>query len=645
MGNRARWLWYPGDLEKYHALKQNFSRVERGCSWPAFWKSDGFRQRVTFRRVCETETDTSFTVFGVPGAAGYVEANGRKYPLGCAVPCAAGEQRIAVHMGCIGCVPAMFVQGDLICSDEGWQVEDYCAAPVPAASSRYFEDPAQAPDEWPRLETCYEPVAAEEVGGGMLFTFETELTAELEVTAVPEKEALPLVYLGESRAEALDTANCYFFCRPDPATRRCPRQAMRYAFLPGFGPGEVSVRAFHRYVDIPVRASFRCDDEELNRIFSVAAHTFSLCCDVFFLDGIKRDKWIWSGDAYQSLFVNSYLTGDSDIEQRTLTALRGNDPVTTHINTIVDYSMLWILGVARHYDTYLDRDYLSRMLPQMQSLMQLLLSQREAHGFLIGRPKDWVFVDWADFDRDGPLCAEQMLLAAALGVMARFAPESEACAYRQAREQLLSEIDRCFWDEEKQAYIDSFTSGRRHVTRHANILAVLFDLVSPERQKLIARKVLFNPAVPAITTPYFRFFELDALCKLGYLREVLSEIKSYWGGMLKMGAVTFWEEYDPDLPLEQQYAMYGDPFGKSLCHAWAASPVYLLARYFVGFQVDPASPDGYTLRPAEGFFRELDCTLPAGDKNVSVTIRDGRLIAPVREAETSSLSPEFKDAE
>jgi hypothetical protein len=46
----AYWIWYPGDFEKYHAMKQNFSRVERGCSWPAFWKSEGFRNRVAFRR-------------------------------------------------------------------------------------------------------------------------------------------------------------------------------------------------------------------------------------------------------------------------------------------------------------------------------------------------------------------------------------------------------------------------------------------------------------------------------------------------------------------------------------------------------------------------------------------------------------------
>ena len=618
---QARWLWYPGDLEKYHALKQNFSRVERGCPWPAFWKSDGFRQRVAFRRTYHLEKPTSFAVFGTPGGAGYVDLNGRKYPFGQEIFCEPGEIKISLHIGCIGCVPAVYVQGDVICSDDGWTVEDYCEPTMPAASNRYFTAPEQNVADWPLLETCYEPIATEAVNGGALFTFETELTAELEIKGSANP---PTVYLGESRAEALDTANCYYSCTPDPETHRCPRQALRYAFIPGYQPEQLSVRAFHRYVDVPVRAKFTCDDEELNRIFAVAAHTFSLCCDVFFLDGVKRDKWIWSGDAYQSLFVNRYLTGDKDIEQRTLIALRGNDPVTTHINTILDYSLLWILAMGEHEETYHDTAFLRRMRPQMVSLMELVRSQRDEHGFVIGRKQDWVFIDWADFDRDGPLCAEQMLLAAAYDVMARYGSTKEKTRYEAEKAALLSAIEQYFWDEEKSAYMDSFTSGKRHVTRHANILAIVFDLVSEERKRQITQSVLFNAAVPAITTPYFRFFELDALCRLGYLKEVLSEIKSYWGGMLKLGAVTFWEEYDPKLPLEKQYAMYGDPFGKSLCHAWAASPIYLLARYFVGLRPDQDSASGFAATPAPGFFDSLDCTLQLGETTVQVIARDGK---------------------
>ena len=77
------WIWYPGDFELYHAMKQNFSRVERGFGWPAFWKSEGFRNRVAFRRTYELKQETSFTVFS--NAIGHVlvtwENGEKKYPF------------------------------------------------------------------------------------------------------------------------------------------------------------------------------------------------------------------------------------------------------------------------------------------------------------------------------------------------------------------------------------------------------------------------------------------------------------------------------------------------------------------------------------------------------------------------------------
>ena len=32
--SKSYWIWYPGDFELYHGMKQNFSRVERGFGWP-----------------------------------------------------------------------------------------------------------------------------------------------------------------------------------------------------------------------------------------------------------------------------------------------------------------------------------------------------------------------------------------------------------------------------------------------------------------------------------------------------------------------------------------------------------------------------------------------------------------------------------
>ena len=136
------------------------------------------------------------------------------------------------------------------------------------------------------------------------------------------------------------------------------------------------------------------------------------------------------------------------------------------------------------------------MWPGMKNLMALCMSQRDEHGFLTGRKRDWVYIDWADFDRSGPLCAEQMLFAECYRVMARFAPDTERKQYEKERTDLLERIERYFWDSEKQAYIDSFLSGKRHVTRHANILAILFSIADKKRKHMLASSVLFNTSIP-----------------------------------------------------------------------------------------------------------------------------------------------------
>lgn len=161
-------------------------------------------------------------------------------------------------------------------------------------------------------------------------------------------------------------------------------------------------------------------------------------------------------------------------------------------------------------------------------------------------------------------------------------------------------------------------SGRRCVTRHANIFAIIYDLAEESKKERIVKTVLLNDNVPQITTPYFKFYEMDALCKMGHLTEVLQKVKEYWGGMLERGAVTFWEEYDPNVSEEEQYDMYGDKFGKSLCHAWSASPIYLLAKYFVGLRITDPVTGTYEVKPHLEDFESLKCTLPVRDKQVRI---------------------------
>ena len=642
------WIWYPGDFELYHAMKQNFSRVERGFGWPAFWKSEGFRNRVAFRRTYELEQETSFTVFS--NAIGHVlvtrENGEKKYPFGKKITVAPGKVRISIHAGCVEAFPCAYVQGEVIHSDKTWKAEDYSQPLVPVGVCKYFTKPGQNPTVWEYTEKECKPVKISEINGGVLAEFETELTAAVYVKSkrsncvdsTSEDEDLE-VFCGESEDEALDLEHCYYSWQPNPVTNRCPCCAVRFAFIPNCKAEDVEITAFYQYVDFPKRASFKCNDEKLNKIWEVAEHTFRLCSGIFFLDGVKRDKWIWSGDAYQSFFVNQYLLADPDIDQRTLLALRGNDPMTRHINTIMDYSLFWILGVLYHYEAYGDLEFVRQVYPKMCSLMEFCEGQLDENGFLVGRENDWIYIDWADMDKTGALCAEQMLFAACWQTMAKVSAAlgEENPEYMEKYEKLIGQIHKFYWDQEKGAFIDSFESGKRNVTRHANIFAILFHIATQEEQEKILANVIKNDAIPAITTPYFNFFELDMLCQTGNLEFVLNKIRNYWGGMLDLGAVTFWEEYDPSVPKEEQYDMYGDHFGKSLCHAWAASPIYFLAKYFAG--LDLVNKDGvtYVLKPQMQYFTDLDCTLPVGSDGTVRLAWDGECLEVTADAEGGVL--------
>ena len=295
---------------------------------------------------------------------------------------------------------------------------------------------------------------------------------------------------------------------------------------------------------------------------------------------------------------------------------------------VMEFLFLGYKSHEAYEEAYEDLEFLDQIYPRMCTLMEFCEGQLDEQGFLIGRKDDWIFIDWADLDKEGPLCAEQMLFAECYhtmaGVSRKLGMEAARCEeYQKKYEDLIKKINLFYWDNDKGAYIDSFVSGKRHVARHANIFAVLFDIADERQKKQIVANVLLNEQIPRITTPYFKFYEMDALYRMGYLEEVLARVREYWGGMLERGAVTFWEEYDPAVPEEEQYDMYGDRFGKSLCHAWSASPIYLLSRYFIGLEVTDPVHGKYELHPHLEFFESLDCTLPVGEKDIHI-LWDGR---------------------
>jgi hypothetical protein len=150
------------------------------------------------------------------------------------------------------------------------------------------------------------------------------------------------------------------------------------------------------------------------------------------------------------------------------------------------------------------------------------------------------------------------------------------------------------------------------------MFAIFFDYFNLDQKAAVKQSVLLNDKIQKITTPYMRFYELEALCAMGEQKFVTKEIKDYWGGMLALGATSFWEEYNPTKKGAEHYAMYGREFGKSLCHAWGASPIYLLGKYYLG--VKPTSPGyaTYAIDPALGGLEWMQGKVPTPNGEVEL---------------------------
>jgi len=231
---------------------------------------------------------------------------------------------------------------------------------------------------------------------------------------------------------------------------------------------------------------------------------------------------------------------------------------------------------------------------------------------------------------------EQLLLARSLETMALCADiandQQNANDYKTMAADLRGKLFSIYWNEQKQALVHSRVDGKQtdNVTRYANMFAIFFGYFSESQKQSVKKSVLLNDKIQKITTPYMRFYELEALCAMGEQSYVIKEMKDYWGGMLKLGATSFWEEYNPEKKGAEHYAMYGREFGKSLCHAWGASPIYLLGKYYLG--VKPTSPgySNYEVKPDLGGLQWMQGKVPtpAGEIELYVSKSQVKIKSP-----------------
>lgn len=618
---KSYWIWNYGDYEIFHSNKINSRTETYGVPAPCSWKLYDVDRNVVFFCEFTAEKDGYMELF--LNGRGSIDIDREKpgrtrYGVNEKIFLEKGEHTARLCVNNLHGLPAAYIKSDVCATDGSWYTLDCDNKKTPAGYEEYYDSSDKNPEIFPFEYKTLTPVEKTVLDDGVLFDFGKELFGFLVIKGVSENDKLHVSY-GESKEEALDVDYSVIFedvC--GKSEYRLTQRAFRYIYIKGSKTAEAF--ADYEYLPLEYKGSFECNDESVNKIWDICAYTLHLTSREVQLEALKRDGWLWGGDAYQAYKFNNYVFFDRELVRRSTIALRGKEPVLEHINIITDYSFYWIIGLREYYLNYKDIDFIKFIYPRAVSLMEFASKRVNDDGFIAKKGNDWIFIDWSEFDKNGAMSAEQLLYISANRTMAYLSEllGIDGSEYSRIADEMTEKTNKFFWSDEKGAYIDTYESGKNNVTRHANIFAIIYGIATEEQKASIVKNVLLNDDITQITNPYFEGFELDAFGILGKQDYIENKIKTYWKGMLDLGATTVWEEYKPDAVGVEHYSMYNGKYHKSLCHAWGAAPIYLLGKYFLGVAPTSDGFDTFEVKPHLGGFEYIKGTVPINGGEVKV---------------------------
>lgn len=434
--------------------------------------------------------------------------------------------------------------------------------------------------------------------GYILLDFGRELNGGVIVTvqATSRENTKLRIVFGESVMEALadlgsKNAGNYHSVRDmtveavTMSTQRFGDIGFRFVKLEAVD-GDVTIRcakAVTEMRDIKRLGSFKCSDELLNNIWETGVYTVLLNMHEYLWDGAKRDRLVWIGDMHPETSVIQAVFGDDECVRKSLDLIRDDAAAEGGwMNGIPTYTCWWIII---HHDRYMhcgDLEYLTQQRNYMLTLVDMMTNIIDTD-FQFDDCHS-LFVDWSSNGQDGEIEGVKSVVCIALeclGKMLKILGEetaAEKCSIYRSRLK-------------KEKADDNIEINNR--------IAALTVLAGRNTQKSLEKVIS--------TTEYdmscfMGFYILRALSVLDNNEKALELIKRYWGAMIKLGATTFWEEFNmswaknaagiDEVTPEGKADIHGD-FGEhcyegyrlSLCHGWASGPAAFLMKSIGGIKI------------------------------------------------------------
>lgn len=323
------------------------------------------------------------------------------------------------------------------------------------------------------------------------------------------------------------------------------------------------------------------------RMDEVSRRTLRNCMQTVFEDGPKRDRRLWLGDLRLQAMANAVTFKNFDLVKRCLYLFAGLTREDGLVNGCLyekpvphgsgscplDYALLFgptLLEYARESGDWQTARELWPVALRQLSFGWVGIDEK---GIWRNQEGWWIFVDWNDqLIKEGILggilafsIRHVLLLAESLSETAGVEVWKERLSFLTAgtREE--------YWNRSSGLVV---CGGQ--VSWLAQAWLSLGGILSREEGARALKWVLTDSSTTRPISPYGCHTVVEALLNLGMEKEAAELLDQFWGGMLDLGADTFWEVWDPS---NHRASPYKNFLLNSACHAWSCTPTYFLRRW------------------------------------------------------------------
>ena len=396
------------------------------------------------------------------------------------------------------------------------------------------------------------------------------------------------------------------------------------------------------------KGSFACSNPALEQAWEISAHTVQLCMEDGYMDTPWRERGSWLGDDVPKALANYACFGDYALARRFLLQhTRGQLPTGQMAGKYpgykTSYVSTWTLTFPVSVEEYIrhsgDRAFAGEMLPAIERVIGWMERYRLPEGVYGNLPLEvtaesniYNFIDWAPVDTSGANSAWNAYacncLRAAAAVAGIAGNEEQSRRWLTDAANLRKAFNRLFWDEGRGVYVNGWNEGcqLKRWGCQENYLAVTYGIADSRRRERIidnlkkenllsvfkAGKGDYDEIIPGhdgnhmvaialnryrwdemkmvpLGTPYFAWFALEALFKLGMTNSALEIIGRHWGEYSRQGGTTTWETWDRDQG--------------SLSHGWGCAPAIVLQKYILGVRLSDEDGIDVEIMPQKGTLR------------------------------------------